>query len=217
VGTTYSCGVSNAEAGRRRAAETKRRRTRAAILGAATRLFNDQGWYPTTVDAIAAEAGVGTATVYKHFANKNVIAGFVFLPVVSDLIGDPRWLDKTMPAPEALRALIVELVAQTRRHLGLTVAMLEAVNDSTARKGTAITPEDPRYVVPLPRVFTDVILRGQASGDFLDYPPAETAGPFFSNLLLLRVFTRPQEPVAETTRLILTVAGRTFGIADLAC
>jgi AcrR family transcriptional regulator len=211
----YSCEMSDADAARRRTAETKRQRSRAAILEAATRLFDERGWLPTTVQAIADEAGVGAATVYNHFANKNLIAGFVFLPVVSDLLKDPRWSDDAVPPAEALRALIAELVAVTRRHVRLTIAMLEAVNDSTARRGTAITPDDPRYVIPLPALFTTVIRRGQQRGEFFDYPPADTAGPFFSNMLLLRILTRPNESVADTRRLILTVAGRTFGALDL--
>jgi AcrR family transcriptional regulator len=207
--------MSDAYDARLRAAETKRERSRTAILEAATRLFDERGWLPTTVQAIASEAGLGPATVYNHFANKNLIAGFVFLPVVSDLLKDPRWSDEAVPPTEALRALIEELVATTRRHIRLTIAMLEAVNDSTARRGTAITVEDPRYVVPLPALFTTVIRRGQQRGDFFDYPPAEIAGPFFSNMLLLRILTRPNESVADTTRLILTVAARTFGAMDL--
>jgi AcrR family transcriptional regulator len=211
----YSYVMSDTEAARRRAAETKRERSRIAILDAATRLFDERGWFPTTVQAIAAEAGVGPATVYNHFASKNLIAGFVFLPVVGDLLKDPRWSDDAVPPTVALRALIEELVAAARRNVRLTVAMLEAVNDSTARRGAAITPEDPRFVVPLPALFETVIRRGQQRGDFLDYPPAEIAGPFFSNMLLLRIFTRPGESVPDTTRLILTVAGRTFGAADM--
>jgi AcrR family transcriptional regulator len=202
--------VGDPQAARQRAAETKRRRSRTAILEAAGRLFEEHGWLPTTVERIAAEAGVGVATVYKHFPNKNVIAGLVFLPVVADLIEDPRWRDETVPPSEALQSLIEELVYRVRERTRLTIALLEAVNDSTARHGAGITPDDPRYWVPLPQVFTLIISRGQTSGHFLDYPPATEVGPVFSNLLLLRVLTRPEEPVAATTRLISAIVMRTL-------
>lgn len=52
----------------RRAAEKERRR--AAMLGAAARLFERQGFAATTFDEIAAEARVGVATVYKYFTSK---------------------------------------------------------------------------------------------------------------------------------------------------
>jgi len=43
---------------------------RQALLGAAARLFLEQGFERTTVDAIAARAGVSKLTVYSHFEGK---------------------------------------------------------------------------------------------------------------------------------------------------
>ena len=43
---------------------------RAAIFAAASGLFLEQGFERTTVDAIAAAAGVSKLTVYSHFADK---------------------------------------------------------------------------------------------------------------------------------------------------
>lgn len=43
---------------------------RGAILDAAARLFLEQGFARTTVDAIAAQAGVSKLTVYSHFEGK---------------------------------------------------------------------------------------------------------------------------------------------------
>ena len=45
--------------------------TRRAILGAAQQLFEQQGYVPTTMDAIATEAGVSLKTVYLAFATKS--------------------------------------------------------------------------------------------------------------------------------------------------
>jgi AcrR family transcriptional regulator len=53
----------------RQAAETKRQ-----IVRAARRLFVDSGYAGTTVEQIAAEAGVAVATVYKAFGTKAAIA-----------------------------------------------------------------------------------------------------------------------------------------------
>jgi AcrR family transcriptional regulator len=46
------------------------RQTRARILDAAQNLFAERGYAATTVDAIAAAAGVATDTVYASFRNK---------------------------------------------------------------------------------------------------------------------------------------------------
>ncbi len=44
-----------------------------AILEAAVRLFSENGYAATSVDAIAAEAGVAKQTVYHLFGNKNAL------------------------------------------------------------------------------------------------------------------------------------------------
>src|SRR3989442_5955620 len=45
--------------------------TRSSILEAAQRLFEEQGYAATTMEAIAAEAGVALKTVYVAFATKS--------------------------------------------------------------------------------------------------------------------------------------------------
>lgn len=46
---------------------------RAAILDAGKRLFPQQGFEGTSMDAIAAEAGVSKLTVYSHFTDKETL------------------------------------------------------------------------------------------------------------------------------------------------
>ena len=46
---------------------------RAAILVAATQMFTSQGYEGTSMDQIAAEAGVSKLTVYSHFGDKEAL------------------------------------------------------------------------------------------------------------------------------------------------
>lgn len=46
---------------------------RAAILEAAARLFPEQGFEGTSMDAVAAAAGVSKLTVYSHFGSKEAL------------------------------------------------------------------------------------------------------------------------------------------------
>ena len=67
---------------------TRSARKRSAILEAATAAFLRQGYLGTSMDEIAASAGVSKQTVYKHFADKErlfieIVAG------VADEAGDP--------------------------------------------------------------------------------------------------------------------------------
>ena len=76
--------------------------TRARILDAAERLFADRGYVATTVESIAAEAGVATDTVYAGFRTK---AGVLHSLLDVRVGGDEspvRLLDR--PGPQAVRA-----------------------------------------------------------------------------------------------------------------
>ncbi|MEJ2865521.1 TetR/AcrR family transcriptional regulator [Actinomycetospora flava] len=50
--------------------EVKKRRTRDAIVAAATRLFDEHGYDAVTVAQVAEAAEVGQRTLYRHFADK---------------------------------------------------------------------------------------------------------------------------------------------------
>lgn len=62
----------------RRAYKSSRRaqqaaQTRQDVLAAATRLYENAGWAKTTINAIAAEAGVAVETVYSGFGSKKAL------------------------------------------------------------------------------------------------------------------------------------------------
>jgi AcrR family transcriptional regulator len=78
--------------GRERAKTERRRR----ILDAAARLFEKDGYGPTTMEAIAGKAGVGVATVYNYFRTKGGIATELVAPELQrvwalneEIIADP--------------------------------------------------------------------------------------------------------------------------------
>jgi len=53
--------------------ETKKKKTRQAIMNAAIKLFSKKGFESTSVDELAKEAGVGKSTIYGYFKTKNEI------------------------------------------------------------------------------------------------------------------------------------------------
>lgn len=55
---------------------------RRQILTAATKLFSQQGYYRTTIQAIAKEAGVSTGLIYQYFRDKDDV---LFLTLVTVL------------------------------------------------------------------------------------------------------------------------------------
>ncbi|MEV5326676.1 TetR family transcriptional regulator [Nonomuraea sp. NPDC052634] len=67
----HDSGIRTARKGDGRAARA--RATRARILAAATELFTTTGYAGTSINAIAAKAGVGEQTVYYAFSTKRAI------------------------------------------------------------------------------------------------------------------------------------------------
>lgn len=84
--------------------ELKKAKTRAAIQEHALRLFGEQGYAETTVDQIAAAAGVSPATFFRYFPTKEDTVLYDRLdPVMMELFRDqPLELTPT----EAMRATL---------------------------------------------------------------------------------------------------------------
>src|SRR3954454_24296183 len=59
-------------------------RKRKAIVGAATTTFLKKGYLGTSMDEIAALAGVSKQTVYKHFADKERLFSEVVISTVNE-------------------------------------------------------------------------------------------------------------------------------------
>jgi AcrR family transcriptional regulator len=110
----------------RQAAETKRQ-----IVRAARRLFVASGYAGTTVEQIAAEAGVAVATVYKAFGTKAAIARDL-----NDLIDEE--------AGTAGLTRQIEAETEPARLIGLAVAQLRAQHErcgdiiAAIRSGAAV-------------------------------------------------------------------------------
>jgi AcrR family transcriptional regulator len=66
----------------------RRQATRDAIVAAATTLFGGKGFAATTIDEIAAAAGVAKGAVYHHFPNKEAVFEAVFRQTSEALAAD---------------------------------------------------------------------------------------------------------------------------------
>jgi AcrR family transcriptional regulator len=87
--------------------EEQARSTRRAIVGAARDLFVDLGWSRTTIDAVAARAGVSRKTVFTSVGGKTAL---LKLALDWALVGDDE------PVPMADRPIIAEMERLTDPH-----------------------------------------------------------------------------------------------------
>jgi AcrR family transcriptional regulator len=110
------------------------RATRRRIIGCARRLFLEQGYAATTVDQIAAAAGVAVQTVYFHFGSKHTLLKEVMdVAAVGDdepvPLLDRPWLQAVRDQPDPRRAL--ETWLETSRAIfGRVAPLLSVVRDA---------------------------------------------------------------------------------------
>jgi TetR/AcrR family transcriptional regulator, mexJK operon transcriptional repressor len=77
---------------------------RTAILEGARAVFMRQGFAQGSMDAVAAEAGVGKQTIYRHFRSKEVLVeALVEAMCAPEVVDPPR---SSLPTVERLRELL---------------------------------------------------------------------------------------------------------------
>jgi TetR/AcrR family transcriptional repressor of mexJK operon len=98
---------------------TRAQQTRERLRAAAQRLFLQQGYLATSIDAILAEAGVSSKeTLYRHYASKEDL----FVDVLGHLtLSQPGFSEKmvVLPAPHDLLSLRQALTRLSREILSL--------------------------------------------------------------------------------------------------
>ncbi|MFR9801374.1 TetR/AcrR family transcriptional regulator [Pseudonocardia sp. RS010] len=206
-------GTGRSSDARARAAQTKRDRTRRALLDAADAHFGARGWNRTRMEDVAATAGVSPATAYNHFPSKHALIGHVYRPLVLSLVGQAEQDRRAgRPVVDALRDQLEALARTSWRHRGLTGAFWYAAQDYVAtRVGRPPDPDvpgdpgDPRTLAPVPDTLLGLLRDGQASGQLRRYPPAAEISGVVVDTLLVRAVNRPHEPPEQTAELLLTV------------
>jgi AcrR family transcriptional regulator len=151
-----------------------------AILAAARRLLSELGFAGMSIEAVAAEAGVGKPAIYRRFTGKADLVTAVIdraLPPMTrpDRGGteaDLRWLfTRGLPEDaEGYLALIGGLMAERRRHPELIAAFRA------------------RILRPRRATVQSVIARGQERGDVRADLPAEALLDLIAGPILARAF-----------------------------
>jgi AcrR family transcriptional regulator len=194
---------------RARAAQTKRDRTRRALLEAAEATFSARGWGNTRMEDVAAAAGVSAATAYNHFPSKHVLIGHVYGPLIRPLITQAqRDLATGRPVVDALRDQVSALARISYRYRRITASFWSAVQEYTIRVAGPPGPADdldPRTLAPVPDTIRALLEHGQRTGELRAFPSAVEVSGMIVNLLLLRSINRPDEPAEITAELLQTV------------
>lgn len=194
--------ADSAAAARRRSGETKRRRSRNLILDAAEQAFRTGDFRTTTVEDVAARAGVSPATVYNNFASKAAMIASLFRERGGHLLSGPAAdLRAGLSVAEAIERHLLRVSQFFVANRGLSVALILAVQEQSILGTPPDAPNDPRSILPLPEPLIELIRVGQRRGELSVEPSAADAGAFITNAHLVRLLSRPQEGAAATAKL----------------
>lgn len=163
---------------------------RERLLAAATRVFASADGTPS-MRAIAAEAGVGIATLYRHFPTREAIVEAVYQDQVTRLVVGARELLAELPPAAALRRwmdLFGDWIATKNGMLETLLAMIKTGEIAHAQ-----------IRAKLLTAITEILLAARAAGDLRTDITAEDLS---ADLIGIFTVAPPPEHEARASRLL---------------
>lgn len=183
--------------------------TRDRILDAAERLLARLGYRKTTMDDIAAEAGIGRRTIYLHFPSKEEVALGTIDRIVerlTDRLGALAAEDGP-PAGRLRRMMMVRVLFRFDSVRGYH----ESIDDLFRSVRPAYMARRASYFEAEARLFAGVLAEGHATGDLdVDDPREAALTLLVATNALLPSSLSPKELGARAE-----VEARTGRVADL--
>lgn len=176
-------------------------RSRAVILEAAVQELAEAGYGGVTIEAVAARAGVGKSTIYRHWADKLDLIADAFETFHEQWVPDLG----TRPARECIELLlghVAEVVVDSIFSRCIPALIEGAERDPRVREFHH------RYSATRRQALIDQITRGIQRGEFrADLDPELATAALLGTLFYRRLMTgEPFEP-AQAAALVSTVLG----------
>ncbi len=142
--------------------------TREALLDAALEVMSERGFHGTSVPELAERAGMGAATMYRHFESKEALANALFLHAkrrFTAMLWDR--FPEELPVRKAFHEVWVRLAGIAARHTSLLVFLEMHHHASYITPQTVAACEDLSS-----RPLQALLRRGQAEGVIRGGDPA---------------------------------------------
>lgn len=136
-------------------------RNRERLLDAAKRVFARGGGRGASLEAVAAEAGLGIATLYRNFPSREALYEAVYCREVEAMAALARRLEDEPDPVDALRCWLramIDLMATKKEMVAALAITADATSSISARLST-------RLVEALDRLLARAIARGAIRGD----------------------------------------------------
>jgi AcrR family transcriptional regulator len=145
--------------------------TRDTILHVARRLFARQGYTATSVRQIAEETGIGKATIYHHFPDKQAIGAALLTEALSQM---NAMLATVQAEPEPRRRLRTAVEASLQFLAGST-DLLQVVRREVPGGRAQLQSAMSTFFRAYLGVLAETLAQGQKQGIFREMDPAEGA------------------------------------------
>ena len=166
----------------------------AKIIQATLALLADDGYDGVTMEAVAASAGVGKATLYRRYPGKEALVVDA-LATLSDTV--PRG------AGGGLRDDLVALVASTVRTTNSPAGrLLPRLVSAAVDNPSLLERYREQVITPRRRRFAEVLLAGIRSGELRADLDVEQTIDLLVGPVLYRSLLRPQEPPLPAAELV---------------
>ncbi|WP_420802338.1 TetR/AcrR family transcriptional regulator [Tsukamurella tyrosinosolvens] len=166
-------------------------RNREQLLDIASRVYMSSSAAEPSLRAIAREAGVGIATLYRHFPNREALVDAIYQDQVVRLTRGAVELLEDFPPATAMRRwmdLFGEWIATKNGMLGTLLAMIEAGEIAHGRTRDELLT-----------AITAILDAGRAAGDLR---PDVTAEDIAAALIGVFTVAPPPEQAAQAARLL---------------
>jgi AcrR family transcriptional regulator len=163
------------------------------LLGAATRLFAENGYEATSVQEIVAAAGVTKGAMYHYFAAKDDLLYEIYHRLLALQTERLEHFAAGPRAPEErLRAAAVDVVCTGCDHLDELTVFFRSMHLLPAEKRKAVRAERRRYH----ERFRALVEEGQRAGTFRTDVPADLAVTFlFGAVHQISTWWNPDGPL----------------------
>jgi len=147
------------------AASDDRRRQ---LVARAAALFDERGYHQTSVEDLAEACGIRKPTLYHYFSGKDEILFWIHEEFIDLLIARQQAREqREMPAAEALREIIADVLGVIRSHRGYVRVFFEHHRELNGDARAAIRAKRDAYQASIERLFE----RGIAAGEFRPIDP----------------------------------------------
>jgi AcrR family transcriptional regulator len=105
-----------------------------ALLAAAAEVFAVRG-LEATLDDVAAHAGVGVATAYRHFENKNALIDALFESMIEEIVASAETSLAISDPWEAFTTFLAETIERQVRNRGLRQVLRSPAGEQRVARG----------------------------------------------------------------------------------